>query len=270
MSNPETKILLPRLRELGTDLIRLNNYQIFWTIFKPFLFSFLTFLFFMSEFYSLSIIALVALQFNTYVSSSHDLVHNALRLPKRWNEVLLFLLELLSLRSGNAFKVSHLNHHRCFPGHDDFEGKSIYNSFISTILSGPTYIISIYFWSLKNGSKRDKKWILTEGILIGFYVLTAILSFQFFPGLLFYFLALYITSWVYPLFTVYIPHVLNFEHPIYQTIKFRGPIISLIFANHNYHLEHHLFPSVPHQNWRKLGKRLDPFLTDKKIKTVRI
>jgi fatty acid desaturase len=28
---------------------------------------------------------------------------------------------------------------------------------------------------------------------------------------------------------------------------------------HLYHLEHHLYPKVPHHNWPALGRRLDPY-----------
>ena len=27
---------------------------------------------------------------------------------------------------------------------------------------------------------------------------------------------------------------------------------------HLYHLEHHLYPAVPHHNWPELARRLDP------------
>ncbi|RLS36280.1 MAG: hypothetical protein DWH78_08970 [Planctomycetota bacterium] len=33
----------------------------------------------------------------------------------------------------------------------------------------------------------------------------------------------------------------------------------LLAADHLYHLEHHLYPAVPHHNWRTLAVRLDPF-----------
>jgi beta-carotene hydroxylase len=45
-----------------------------------------------------------------------------------------------------------------------------------------------------------------------------------------------------------------------QTRVFRGKVASLIAFEHLYHLEHHLYPSVPHQNWPTLARRLDPYL----------
>lgn len=268
LQNTETHIQLPKLKELGTDLIRLNTFQKVWTLVKPLIFSLGYFVLFNLEYYVMSFICVVLLQFNTYVSSSHDLVHNSLRIPKKWNELFLSILELLSLRSGHAFKTAHLNHHRCFPNKHDFEGRSIYKSFWGALLSGPFYIISIYFWSTGNSQKKDKPWIIMEGLIIVLYFLASIMLIKDYPVLFYYFVILYITSWVYPIFTVFIPHRLNFEHPIFQTIKFRGPWIGFLFAQHNYHLEHHLYPSIPHQNWQKLAERLEPFLKHKNIKEI--
>lgn len=266
--NKKTKIELPKIKDLGTDLNYLTNYQKLWTLVKPLFCLVCFFTTYYYEYYFLSLLSIIFLQFNTFVSTSHDLVHNSLRLRKNWNKLFLSFNELICLRSGHAFKTSHLNHHKKFPSTEDIEGKSIYKSFFGTLLSGPTYIISIYVWSLKNCSKNDKAYILTEGILILLYSVVSILLIETSPVLLIFLILTYITSWVFPLFTVYIPHILNYEHPLFQTIKFKGPIISLIFAEHNYHLEHHLYPSVPHQNWKKLSKRLNSFIKDKEIKTI--
>ena len=44
-----------------------------------------------------------------------------------------------------------------------------------------------------------------------------------------------------------------------RTLLFRGKVLSLIAVEHLYHLEHHLYPQVPHHNWPKLARRLDPY-----------
>ena len=88
--------------------------------------------------------------------------------------------------------------------------------------------------------------------------------------LLIYVLSVIAGSWVYPLFTVYIPHNAKGESPLFQTRLFRGILISSLFAQHNYHLEHHLYPMVPHQNWHKLAKRLDPYFDKLGITPIKI
>ena len=32
----------------------------------------------------------------------------------------------------------------------------------------------------------------------------------------------------------------------------------MIALEHLYHLEHHLYPAVPHHHWKKLADRLEP------------
>ena len=63
----------------------------------------------------------------------------------------------------------------------------------------------------------------------------SILLYPITPVLLVYVILVYVGSWVYPLFTVYIPHNAHEKYPIFQTKAFRGKIISTIFAHHNYH-----------------------------------
>lgn len=263
------QIVLPTIKELGLDLLELSVFQKLWTILKPLVFAGLFFALATWEYWVLSILCAMLVVFHTYVSSSHDLVHNTLHLPKKWNEVLLMLLELVALRSGHAFKVSHLNHHRYFPDRKDIEGESIYKGLLGTLLSGPGYTLRLYAWAIREARPKARQWIVGEGIAIGLIVGMSVLLFSSYPALLLYVVLLYMGSWTYPLATVYIPHVLNFDHPLYQTRKFRGPILSFLFMQHNYHLEHHLYPTVPHQNWRKLAQRLEPFLSQYDLESIR-
>jgi beta-carotene hydroxylase len=66
-------------------------------------------------------------------------------------------------------------------------------------------------------------------------------------------------SWIIPLITSYLPHNPTGTTPLWQTRLFRGRVASIIAMEHLYHLEHHLYPSVPHHHWPELARRLDPF-----------
>jgi beta-carotene hydroxylase len=55
-----------------------------------------------------------------------------------------------------------------------------------------------------------------------------------------------------------------------QTRAFRGVVASIIALDHLYHLEHHLFPSVPHHNWPELARRLDPYLGRAGVRPIKI
>ena len=67
-------------------------------------------------------------------------------------------------------------------------------------------------------------------------------------------------SWVIPLITSYLPHDPTGEGELFQTRAFRGAVASVLALEHLYHLEHHLYPGVPHHHWPTLAKRLDPYL----------
>lgn len=41
-------------------------------------------------------------------------------------------------------------------------------------------------------------------------------------------------------------------------------------AEHLYHLEHHLYPQVPHHDWPALARRLDPFFEREQLVPIRL
>lgn len=269
VKNKNNSIGLPSLNTLGRDLLELSLLQKIWTSAKPFLCFGAYFYFALQSNWILAILSVVVLMFVTYVSTSHDYVHGTLKLHPFLNRLLLSVTEMLVLRSGHAFKVCHLNHHRYFPGDKDVEGACIHKSFFGTLLEGPLYVGRLYFWALNHADAQDKKWIRLEGCWFLVFLTVSLVYFDSYPLLFYYFILVQIGSWVYPMFTVYIPHRLNHTHPIFQTRVFRGFVISTLFAHHNYHLEHHLYPMVPHQNWRKLSKRLSPYLEEYNLETIK-
>jgi beta-carotene hydroxylase len=75
-------------------------------------------------------------------------------------------------------------------------------------------------------------------------------------------------SWVIPLATSYLPHNAEGRDVLSQTYLFRGKVASIIALEHLYHLEHHLYPMVPHHNWPTLAKRLDPYLKKAGVEAI--
>ena len=76
-------------------------------------------------------------------------------------------------------------------------------------------------------------------------------------------------SWVIPVVTSYLPHDPRGDGELGQTRAFRGRVASAVALSHLYHLEHHLYPAVPHQNWPELARRLDPHLERAGVRPVR-
>jgi beta-carotene hydroxylase len=87
---------------------------------------------------------------------------------------------------------------------------------------------------------------------------------------LLYVLLMVMGAWITPLITSYVPHDPTGKSELEQTRVFRGVMLSVIALEHLYHLEHHLYPSVPHQNWATLAKRLDPFLEKQGVIPVKL
>jgi beta-carotene hydroxylase len=75
-------------------------------------------------------------------------------------------------------------------------------------------------------------------------------------------------SWAIPLATSYLPHNAQGRDALSQTYLFRGKVASIIAMEHLYHLEHHLYPMVPHHNWPRLAKRLDPYFKQAGIQAI--
>ena len=77
---------VPPLRELGADLTRLTRRQQLTALALPFACAAAYFALAAHGWWPGAVLALVALSFFTYGSTSHDLVHRNLGLPRRVND----------------------------------------------------------------------------------------------------------------------------------------------------------------------------------------
>ena len=249
---------MPGLRELGLDLLRISPLRRMLVILAPFLCLAAYGLFAVTGFWPLAIIALMAISFFTYGSTSHDLVHRNLHLPPWLSEFLLCLIELLALRSGHAYRAAHLHHHARFPHSDDIEGAAARKSLIGALADGLTLQERIWFWALRRvGCARG--WLIVEGIFALGIVAAAIAVSDVTAVPLVYVVVMLLGHAVLPVVTVYFVHDAEASNRLLQTRVFRGRGFSIIALEHLYHLEHHLYPSVPHPNWPELARRLDPY-----------
>lgn len=258
---------LPSLAELGRDLTRLTWYQRWWSIALPFLCVTLFALFSWLAWWPLAIIAVAAYTFFGYGSTSHDLVHGNLGLPSWLNHTLLSLIELLGLRSGHAYRTVHLYHHCRFPHPDDVEGAAAHGSWFRALLAGPVQQPRMWWWALRH-ARRGRSWILLEAVGCAALLATAIIAWSVTPIPLLYVVLVVLGSWTFPLMTSYLPHNPNGADELTQTRRFRGNVAGVVFQQHLYHLEHHLYPQVPHHHWPSLAKRLDPYLDQAGVESV--
>ena len=247
---------LPTLGQLGADLLDVSPLRVLWTLALPFVAMGCYAIFAWWRVWPLAVASVMMLSFVTYGSTSHDLVHRTLGLPRRLNDFLLSVIELLSLRSGTAYRLSHLNHHRLLLADGDIEGETAHGSLLRAVCSGPTLQVRLWLWAWRT-CKPMRPRPLIEGIGIVLLIVLAIVGLRFGPGPLVYVVLVIGGSWLFPLITVYIPHDGRAEGPLAQTRLFRGRLVQLIAFEHLYHLEHHLYPAVPHHHWKELARRLD-------------
>jgi fatty acid desaturase len=113
---------LPLLDFLGRDLLAVGAGRRVLSLATPLLLAIAFFLLAARGLWIGAIACTMLLSFVTYGSTSHDLVHSTLRLPRTLNEVLLCAIKLISFRNRHAYRDVHLNHHARFPAADDLEG----------------------------------------------------------------------------------------------------------------------------------------------------
>jgi beta-carotene hydroxylase len=260
---------LPALHKLEPELFHISSFRRILTLSLPFFYIATYFLFAWLRWFPLALLSLICLSFITYGSISHDLVHRNLGLRKRTNDFFLSLIEMLALRSGHAYRMAHLHHHARFPQSDDIEGAAARMSLSRTLIEGVLFQFKIWLWAVRQ-AKPGKAIVLLEGCGCVLIVSLALALCPLTYTVLLYVILMVMGSWIIPLITSYIPHDPEGKTPLFQTRLFRGKIASIIAVEHLYHLEHHLYPAVPHHNWSKLAKRLDPFFERAGVKPIKI
>jgi len=261
----------PRLDELGSDLVRTTRRQRITALSRPCVGAAL---FAAAAYFGLWWLTplIVFFIFIAVVTVTHDVVHGSLGLSRRASELALFALGAVVLESGHAYRATHHQHHRVFPGPDDPEGDPARLSLGSAILYGPLFLPRLWWWAfLRNRGRRPQRlWLLGEATTAVGFLVGAVLLYSVTPALLVYSVLMIVGSWTYPLLTVHLPHRHYGETPLTQTHTLRGRIVPALFLELTYHLEHHLYPRVPSHNLPELSRRLDPFLKEAGVEPVRV
>jgi fatty acid desaturase len=205
----------------------------------------------------------VFLLFVAVVTVAHDLVHGSIGLGPRATDWALFVVGALVLESGHAYRLSHHQHHRVFPGPDDPEGDPARMSLRGALAHGPLFLPRLWRWAWQKTRHRprERRWLAAEAAwAIGAALASAALALSG-RGLaaLAYVVMVVVGSWIYPLLTVHLPHYDYGETPLTQTRTLRGRIIPALFLELTYHLEHHLYPQVPSHHLASLSRRLGPY-----------
>jgi len=255
---------LPSMRQLGDDLLVTTPRQRITALARPFIGVAVYAVVVWRGWWWLAPLVMFGI-FVAVVTVTHDVVHRTLGLTEDETDRWLFLLGLVLLESGHAYRITHRQHHRLFPSPDDPEGYPADLSFLGAVAYGPVFLVRLWIWSFRRAGARDRAWLLAEALTPVAAVAAGIL---YWPGVLLYAVLAIVGSWVYPLLTVYLPHHGYGHEPLRQTRTLRGRIIPAIFLELTYHLEHHLYPQVPSHHLPELARRLDPYFAHAGVRPV--
>jgi beta-carotene hydroxylase len=248
---------LPRLDALGRDLLTTTRRQRWRACTRPFILLLVYAAAAGFGWWWLTPV-LVFLIFVAIVTVTHDVVHGALGLGPRQTEWALFVFGGILLESGHAYRLSHLQHHRVFPGPDDPEGDPARMGFWRAVLHGPIFLPRLWWWAFRRSRWTERRWLLAEAGWAIAVPVAGILLWPWTPAALLYAVLVLVGCWVYPLLTVHLPHRGYGDTPLTQTGTLRGWIIPALFLELTYHLEHHLYPLVPSHQLPELSRRLEP------------
>ena len=213
---------------------------------------------------------------------SHELFHNTVFRAQKTNQFFYILFSILTWNNFNFFRITHWKHHLVTLSPEDpkdiFKGQLTTWSIIQylTFDFGSFYRrIKITFMNSKNtipgklgatlfkeGSKERKDVVTAARIILAFHVLS-ILLFCYFELYLLIFLVN-----LAPFFVTFPNKILaisqhyglgsNDEKNYFASSRtvVLNPVLAFLYANMNYHVEHHFFSGVPHYNLSKLHNEL--------------
>ena len=95
---------------------------------------------------------------------AHDLVHGALGLPRRLNELALSLASLPMLVAGHGMRLMHLRHHRRPLAPDDVEGVGATMPLWRALLVGPLNAVQYRVESFRTARAADRVWLVVESL----------------------------------------------------------------------------------------------------------
>ncbi len=190
------------------------------------------------------------LAFGTFLAASvlvHDLIHNALDLPLRFNDVCLSFYSLFLIKSGHALRRLHLEHHaRCLED-DDREGNVIYIATWKLLLTGPFLALQARWLSWK--SEKRRRWaqllesVVNVALTLGFVYAIVVLHSN--AAALYFATVVFMTVTV-PIAGAKVPHLLPEKAP--RLVRALRPWTSRLTPAASsllFHELHHRRPKIP-------------------------
>jgi fatty acid desaturase len=202
----------------------------------------------------------------------HEGIHGNMFRSKHWNRWVGFLAGLPTFLAVSAFGTDHLLHHKYTRSEEDpdellhmSENRTMQTLWFYAWFFLGTFIFGIRlpYVMFKRATRAEKFAVLIERLLM-----YALLGGLFAAAYYFDFFNVIVHCWFIPLIVAILlvnvrgwaEHQLtSTDHPLRQTRTVTSSrFYSFLNINLNYHLEHHLFPSVPWYNLRAVHRLLLP------------
>jgi len=200
----------------------------------------------------------------------HETIHGSMFRNRRLDYWAGLLTGLPALLGVTAYRVTHLPHHWYNRTERDpaeimniSKNKTVVSIFFYLWLVGGMFlmIVTTPFGAQKYAKRDEKRLIVAE-----YLTLLAVIAGLALAGWRFGFLRALFEVWGVPLIVAALianvrgwsEHMLTLPgHPLTQSRTVSSNrLLSLLFVNANYHLEHHLFPGMPWYNLPKLHQLL--------------
>jgi len=194
----------------------------------------------------------------------HDACHQSAHRNKIINAMLGHSSALMLAFAFPVFTRVHLQHH----AHVN-DPKNDPDHFVST--GGPLWLIAVrFFYHEVFFFKRRlwRKYELLEWFLSRLFVVTIV-----FASVHYHFLGYVLNFWFVPsgivglalgLFFDYLPHRPFAERDRWKNARvYANPILNILILGQNYHLIHHLWPSIPWYNYQPTYYLMKPLLDQK-------
>ncbi|MDC3379558.1 fatty acid desaturase [Planctomycetota bacterium] len=204
--------------------------------------------------------------FLTGLRQTHNAYHYASGVPRWAHEAIIFTLSVVMTGSMHAVQANHLHHHKHCMGEDDWEAMSARLPAWRAILLGPYFPYKLHVNAFKIGTKKQKRWVVIELIanVVWMALVFGVLDVMFLKIHVAVMLTGQCFTAFFAVWTVH--HDCDRSHFIGRTV--RGRLKSLLTYNMFYHVEHHLYPTVPTCHLDTLAKRLDkaaPELQERRV-----
>lgn len=260
---------LPKLSELGADLLQASLFARVVVVLRPFALIVLYALIFEAGWWPVAML-LIPYIYLTAGAALHDLMHRALGIPNMVNHALLFAVGALVLESGHTLRETHQVHHRKLHTRVDPEGYVDEYTPMRALGEGLFYKHYLACWVMRNRPK-SRPWVLAEGLLVQVVILLALVIGWRVPAFGVYVGSTVLGSWLFPYVGVKLVHAEPDDGNVLTgTVTLRGAFVSWIGCGLTFHLEHHLYPRVPGHKLRTLSKRLDTRLGELGVEPLQV